>query len=248
MMKTMVALWAMVFSLMGDEVYATFDVVAAREANLNLSVQGVVKRLEADVGSRVRRGDVLLEIDNDDLAASVELARESLCKAQIEEEFARQTYERYLKVESVIEADLMDQQTLAYRKAAAAVSEAKASLRYQEALLEKTRLRAPFSGVIASRTIELGDSVGGAEGVFRLISFPDVKLMVTFDEKYLSQVKKGARVRYRVDGSRAEAVGTVAKIYPSVDPKNRKATAEVRASNIAPGVFGEAYIIIGNGQ
>jgi RND family efflux transporter MFP subunit len=242
MIKTLLASIMLSLTLNADEVYATFDVVAHKEANLNLSSQGIVKRLNADVGSRVKKGDVLLEIDNDDLSAGVDLARESLKKAKIEEQFARQTYDRYRQVESVIEADLMDQHTLAYQKASASAAEAKASLRYKETLLEKTRLRAPFSGIIAERGIELGDSTGGGAPLFRLISAPEVKLILQFDEKYLRQVKRGAKVRYRVDGSATEKFGTVSKVYPSVNPKNRKATAEVLTANIAPGLFGEAYI------
>lgn len=230
-------------SLMGEEIYATFDVVARREANLNLATQGIVKALNTDVGHFVKKGSVLLEIDNDDVIASIDLARERVKKAKIEEQFAKQTYDRYKQVQSVIEAELMDQHTLAYQKASAASSEAKASLRYQETLLEKTRLRAPFSGVIAGRSVELGDSVVGSISLFKLIS-SDVKLVLNFDEKYLHYVKIGSKVRYRIDGQSGDKIGTISKIYPAVNVKNRKATAEVLTSNLAPGLFGEAYIVV----
>ena len=67
--------------------------------------------------------------------------------------------------------------------------------------------------------------------------------MLTFDEKYLHHVKAGNKVRYRVDGQKGEKTGVISKIYPSVNPKNRKATAEVLSSHLAPGLFGEAYIV-----
>lgn len=242
MIKILFISFVLSIALMGEEIYATFDVVARKEANLNLTAHGIVKRLNADVGSHVQKGSLLLEIDNEDVVANIDLAKERLKKAKIEEQFARQTYERYRKVESVIEAELMDQHTLAYQKAAAASSEAKASLRYQETLLEKTRLRAPFSGTIASRNIELGDSVVGSSSLFRLISTPEVKLVLNFDEKYLRMITAGSKVRYRIDGQNGEKTGVISKIYPSVNAKNRKATAEVLATNIAPGLFGEAYI------
>jgi RND family efflux transporter MFP subunit len=244
MIKIVLVSLALSLSLLGEEIYATFDVVARKEANLNLTAQGIVKRLNVDVGTHVKKGSLLLEIDNDDLIAGIDLAREKLKKAKIEEQFAHQTYERYRKVESVIEAELMDHHTLAYQKAVAVSSEAKASLRYQETLLEKTRLRAPFSGVIASRNIELGDSVVGSSALFRLISSPEVKLILNFDEKYLRSVKVGSKVRYRVDAQSSEKMGSISKIYPSVNAKNRKATAEVLTSHLAPGLFGEAYIIV----
>lgn len=242
-MKLLLSFLFLITSLLGEDIYATFDVVAAKEANLALTTSGVVKTLRADVGSHVKKGNILLEIDNDNLTAGVDLAKESLKKAQIEEQFARQTYDRYKKVESVIDAELMDQNTLLYQKSSAALGEAKAQLRYQSTLVEKTRLRAPFSGVISERNIELGDGVaGGSMPLFKLISSPDVKLLVRFDEKYLSRVKKGAAVRYRVDGENQWRNGRITKLHPTIDPKTRKATAEVLTSKIAPGLFGEAYI------
>lgn len=242
-MKSVLLVFLFITSLAGEEIYATFNVVAAKEANLALTASGVVKSLRADVGSRVQKGDILLEIDNDDLLAGVNLAKESLNKAQIEEQFAKQTYERYKKVESVIDAELMDHHTLNYQKASAALGEAKAQLRYKNTLVEKTSLRAPFSGVISERNVQLGDGVGGGSfPLFKLISSGEVKLLVQFDEKYLPGVKKGSAVRYRVDGENQWRKGVISKLYPTVDPKNRKATAEVIASNIAPGLFGEAYI------
>lgn len=246
MIKLLFALLTLHLYVSGAEVYATFDVVPIREASLTLNTPGIVKTLKADVGQHVSRGTLLLETDNDDLLASIDLARATLKKAQVEEEFAQQSYNRYRQVETVIDAHLMDQQTLAYRKAAAAAAEAKATLRYQESLLEKSRLRAPFSGVISERNVQLGDGVGGGIPLFRLISSPEVKLLLRFDEKYLHQIKKGASVRYRVDGMNSYRSGTIAKLYPSVDPKSRKATAEIHTSNIASGLFGEAYIKVGN--
>ena len=243
-MKYLLSFFFLITSLIGEDIYATFDVVSLKEANLALTASGIVKTLQVDVGSHVKKGDILLEIDNDNLIAGVDLAKESLKKATIEEQFARQTYERYKKVESVIDAQLMDQNTLLYQKSSAALGEAKAQLRYQSTLVEKTRLRAPFSGVISQRNVQLGDGVGGGTmPLLKLISDGTVKLIVQFDEKYLSRVKKGSAIRYRVDGESQWRNATISKLYPTINPKNRKATAEVLASKIAPGLFGEAYIL-----
>jgi len=143
----------------------------------------------------------------------------------------------------VIDAELMDQNTLTYQKASAALGEAKAQVRYQNTLLEKTRLRAPFSGIISERNIELGDGVGGNTlPLFKLISDGAVKLILQFDEKYLGKVKNGSLIRYRLDGENQWKSASISKIHPTINPKTRKATAEVLTSKIAPGLFGEAYI------
>jgi RND family efflux transporter MFP subunit len=246
-MKYFLSLILLFGSLLGEEIYATFDVVALKEANLALTTSGVVKTINVDVGSHVKKGEILLEIDNDNLIAGVDLAKESLKKAHIEEQFARQTFERYKKVENVIDAQLMDQNTLVFQKSTAALGEAKAQLRYQSTLVEKTRLRAPFSGVISHRNIELGDGVGGGSmPLFKLISNGTVKLLVQFDEKYLTKVRKGSAVRYRVDGENQWHNAVISKLHPTVNPKTRKATAEILVGKIAPGLFGEAFILVEN--
>jgi RND family efflux transporter MFP subunit len=241
MKKIMMMMVFSVASLLSGEVYATFDVVAKQEANLAMGMSGVVKAIYVDVGSHVKRGELLAQLDNEDLKASVELAKEGLNRASIEEKFARIAYERYVKVQNVVDATVMDQNALNHQRSLSVLNEAKAQLHYKKSLLGKTLLRAPFSGVITSRSVEVGEGVG-AGSLFRLASAPSGKLIVKFDEKYLSSISKGAIVRYRIDGESAYKTGKISKVYPSVDPKTRKATAEVVVSHIASGLFGEAYV------
>ena len=244
-MKPLIPLMLLaVVSLFAEEVYTTFDVEAQRRSDLTLTSTGVIQTLGADVGDRVKKGDVLLSLENRDLELSVELARAELERSRIEHRFAKQTYERYSKVRDVIDDDLYEQYLLGYEKSVAALNAAKASLAYKQALLEKSILRAPYDGVIAQRHKEIGDGVSGAriEPVFTLIDTSKVKLILSFDEKYWQKVKAGSKVTYRVDGSDERYSGTIAKVYPTVDSKSRKATAELYAEGLRPGLFGEGMI------
>jgi RND family efflux transporter MFP subunit len=244
-MKTLIRLILLAAVMLhAEEVYTTFDVEAERRSDLTLTSTGVVMELRADVGDRVKKGEILLSLDNRDLALAVELARSDVELAAINHRFAKQTYERYQKVRDVIDDDLYEQYLLAYEKSVASLNAAKASLAYKQALYEKSILRAPYDGVIAERHKELGDGISGAriEPVFTLIGTKRVKLLLSFDEKYWRKVKAGSRVTYRVDGSDETYVGTIAKVYPTVNPKTRKASAELYAEGIRPGLFGEGTI------
>ena len=231
-------------ALHAESVYTTFDVEALQRSDLTLTSTGVIETLNVDVGDRVKKGEVLLHLDNRDLQLSVELARAELKRAEIEHRFAKQTFERYDKVRDVIDDDLYERYLQAFEQSGAALSAAKASLAYREALLAKSILRAPFDGVVAERHKDVGDGVSGAmlEPILTLIGAPKVKLLLRFDEKYWLRVKAGDRVTYRVDGSDATYSGTVAKIHPTVDPKSRKATAELYTEGLMPGLFGEGTI------
>jgi membrane fusion protein (multidrug efflux system) len=230
--------------LHAEEVYTTFDVEAERRSDLTLTSTGVIREIRADVGDRVKKGEVLLSLDNRDLELAVELARSDVELAEINHRFAKQTYERYRKVRDVIDDDLYEQYLLGYEKSVASLRSARAKLAYNEALLEKSILRAPYDGVIAQRHKELGDGVSGAriEPVFTLIGAKRVKLLLSYDEKYWQKVKAGSRVTYRVDGSDETYTGTIAKVHPTVNPRTRKAVAELYAEGIRPGLFGEGMI------
>lgn len=243
-MKSLFIVIVAALCLHAEEVYTTFDVEADRRSDLTLTTTGVIETMDVDVGDRVKREQVLVRLDNHDLELAVELAASDLELAQINHRFAKQTYERYQKVRDVIDDDLFEQYLLSYEKSVASLDSAKASLAYKKALLAKSILRAPYDGVIAKRHKEIGDGISGAmlEPVLTLIGTDRVKLVLSFDEKYWQRVKPGCRVTYRVDGSDAAYSGTIAKVYPTVDAKNRKAFAELYAEGLMPGLFGEGRI------
>jgi len=227
-----------------EEVYATFDVEALRHSELTLTATGVIETVHADVGDRVARGDILLNLENRDLELAVTLARADLERARVEHRFSQNSFERYQKVRDIIDDDEFERYQLASEKSAASLKAAEANLAYKEALLEKSILRAPYDGVISRRHKEAGDGVSGAriEPLLNLIDTSKVKLVVQFDEKYWRRVRPGSTFSYRVDGSGERYSGTIAKVYPTVDPQSRKATAELFAEGLLPGLFGEGTI------
>ena len=76
-----------------------------------------------------------------------------------------------------------------------------------------------------------------------IFSYPDVKLKLSFDEKFKDRVKIGSEFVYKLDGQSEERHGKISLIYPTIDTKNGKIYAEVRARNLTPGLFGEGYIV-----
>ena len=244
MMKKMMILGLLATAGLAEEVYATFNVQADKEADLVLSTNGLVKKIYVDVGDRVKTGEVLLELDNDDLRTSMLLAQKQIELAEVNLRFAQKAYERFEKVQDVVDEELFDQYVSNYERAKIELANAKANLSYKKALYEKTRLKAPFSGVIASKEIELGDGVSSAkmETLFTLITPKTQKLMVTVDEKYWLKLKVGQPFEYVVSGSAQKYEGKIAKIYPAIDDKKRSVTVEVPASALKTGLFGHGTI------
>jgi len=227
-----------------EEIYATFNVKADREADLVLSSSGLVQKIYVDVGDSVKKGEVLLELDNDDLQTSLVLAQKQIDLAELNLRFAKKAYERFVQVKDVVDEELFDQYASSYERAKIQLADANANLAYKRALFEKTRLKAPFSGVIASREIELGDGVSSAkmETLFTLITPQKQKLIVSVDEKYWQKLKVGQAFSYVVGGSDQKHSGKISKIYPSIDDKKRSVTVEVPATALKVGLFGHGTI------
>jgi RND family efflux transporter MFP subunit len=231
-MKKMLVLLVAVLHLNAEEIYATFDVNAEQSASLAFSSSGIVGQMNVDIGSIVKKDDLLAELLNDDIEAMVEVSKVALNYAKVD-------YERQKKVQQHINESLFD--TYAYK-----YDNAKVQLKYQETLLDKTYLRAPFDGMITAKRIEIGDVVSGQmiTEVYDIQSLKERKLILKFDEKYHEKVKVGDPFKYKVDGDDRVYEGTIYKIYPTIDVKSRKMSAEVKAENFPVGLFGDGYITV----
>jgi len=78
-----------------------------------------------------------------------------------------------------------------------------------------------------------------------IVNLDEVKLLLAFDEKYWKKVKQDTVFNYRVDGDERVHTAKVSKLYPTADSKTRKINAEVAAKKMAPGLFGDGYLVVG---
>nr|WP_314181223.1 efflux RND transporter periplasmic adaptor subunit [uncultured Campylobacter sp.] len=227
-----------------DRIYASFDVAPAKDAQLALKAVGIVKSVNVEVGSAVKRGDVLLELENESEKLAVKLAQNDLESAQTAKAHAKSVLDKFKLVQSVSSKQAFENAEFDFKNAALAQNRAHLALNLAQKRLEDTRLLAPFDGTISGKSIEVGEGVGGvAQKLMSIFSYPDVKLKLSFDEKFEDRVKIGSEFIYKLDGENEERRGEISLIYPTIDTKNGKIYAEVQARNLTPGLFGEGYIV-----
>jgi RND family efflux transporter MFP subunit len=230
--KIVLTLLTLVSLIHAENIYATFDVVAAKSANLAFTASGIVKKVDVDIGSIVSKGQTLASLDNDDIKAL-------LNKTQIALKFASRELKRQEKIKKLIDASKYDKVLSNYENA-------KASVAYQQALYEKIILKAPFDGIIYDKAIEVGDAVSGMmlKTVFKIQSLHKRKLILKFDQKYHDVVKVGQTFKYKVDGDNKTYTGVISKVYPYANFDNRKIKAEVKAKDFTVGLFGDGVILV----
>ncbi|MDQ7043426.1 MAG: efflux RND transporter periplasmic adaptor subunit [Sulfurimonas sp.] len=217
-------------TLNAEGIYATFTVEPLKEAKLAFIASGIVARVDVSIGDSVKKNEILASLENEDIKAMLEVSKTAL-------KYAKKDYERQLKIKELIDEARFDGVANRYESA-------KNQLAYQQALYNKTFLKAPFDGVIYAKDIERGDAVSGMmlKTVFKIQSKTQRKLLVEFDQKNRADVKIGDTFTYSIDGDAQTYTGTISKIYPRANAKSRKIRAEVLTKNFIPGLFGDGYI------
>lgn len=156
-MKHLLCALLFVAGLGAKEVYAIFNVKALQDANLTLDSAGIVDAIYVDVGNKVKKGEVLLTLYNRDKKSQVDSIIQQY-------DFMRKQYERYSKIGRSIDKNTLDKYYSDYKKL-------EYDRNYSQAVVDKTILKAPFDGVIASKNIELGDGMSANSTIlFRLVS------------------------------------------------------------------------------
>jgi RND family efflux transporter MFP subunit len=227
-------------SLMAQDVYATFNVEANKEATITVDARGLVEEIYVKVGQKVKKYDKLLKLDNLDLIKSKAISQAELDALKVELKYAKKSLERFKKLKDVVDNEQYDQVAYKVELLQAKYAASVAGLNYKQTMINKTYLRAPFNGVVTDKYIQVGEMAGNK--CFTVMDTSRVKLLLSFDEKYWAKVKKGSKFVYRVDGLDNQMSGTISKVYPSADHKSRTITAEVITTGLLPGLFGDGFI------
>jgi RND family efflux transporter MFP subunit len=217
--------------------YITLPVVVNpyREASLGLVQGGKVTRLHADKGDRVTQGKVLLETDTDMLQTSLRTATANL--EYQKNEFARN--QKLFESGSITEA-IMDASKLALAQAQSAYDAVKKQI-------EDATLKAPFTGTITERTVEIGDILGPGNSAFRLIEVDRLKVQAGIPERYIGDFHQGNTVTILFDAFPGrEFQGKINYIAPEASTTVRTFITEIVVNNpggvIRAGIMGNARI------
>lgn len=226
--------------LQAQNVYAIFNVVPTQDANLTLDSSGTIAEITVDVGSEVSEGMELLKLANKDKEANVKMQEAQSQAMQQQYLFAQKQYQRYKQTKNAVDRNTLDKYYFDYKNLQSSYLQSQHNVEYQQEVLNKTILKAPFDGIIASKEVEVGDGVSANNTIlFRLIS-KETKIILEFDIKYASNVKVGDDFEFTLGNDKK--VVKLSKVYPTADEKTRKVKAEAIVEGLIPGTFGDGYI------
>ena len=211
-------------------------VLPFKEVNLGMTNGGRITTIHIDKGQKVRKGQLLLETDDTILKALYELSKASLDYQK--NEFVRS--EKLFKNGSITEA--------AYDGARLASAQAQSSFDMAKKNYEEATLKAPLSGIVTMRNVEVGDILGPGTPAFRIIEMSKVKVQAGIPEKYIVDFTKGNKAKITFDAiPEHEFEGIINYIAPEASPQVRTFLAEMIVDNgddlIRAGEMGNAQIL-----
>lgn len=218
-----------VLETLSNSVFTTGTVLANEEVELRSEVSGKIVRILFKEGSFVSKGDLLIKINDADLQAQLRRA-ESKVKLSQEKE-ARQ---RQLR-----DGNLISQEE--YDNTVGELNVNLADFDLIKAQIDKTEIRAPFSGIVGLRSVSEGSYVTTSTVMARLQNFNSIKVDFSIPERYSASVKTGDELEFKISGSSNQFKAKVYAIEPKIDPGTR--TLQIRAicsssyKELIPGAF-----------
>jgi len=208
-----------------DAILVFSGTVEVTEVNVGFKTPGVVEKLQAEEGQRVRKGDRLAVLDNAELRNVVEQNRASVRLAEAELEKAQKDFGRYqaLAQEGAVTTQQLDSAKRAYDVARSQVDQSGAALRAAEVRLGDTVLDSPLAGVVLARNVEPGETVAAGVAVYTLGDLDDPWVKVYVNETKLGLVKLGQKAQVFADTFPGKAYeGSVTSIASEAEftPKN----------------------------
>ena len=201
------------------------------EMNISPSLTGIIEKIYVEVGDRVRKGDTLVRMDQNQLNTT------RLAYANLQIEMNR--------VEMLLESEAISQQT--YDQTKLSFDQTAESLRFLE---ENTFVLAQYDGVISAKSYEDGELYAGAQPILRLTQINELKAYVNVPETYFPLVKKGMKVNVYSDIYPDKVFPAVIEIvYPTIDPASHTFTLKLRIPNsselIRPGMYVSTVLDLG---
>jgi membrane fusion protein (multidrug efflux system) len=213
-------------------------VAAVRGVTVSADLPGIVERIAFESGRAVRDGEVLAVLDTRQEQAQ-------LAAAEAQRDLARLNFERIQELldEKIVSRAEFDRATAETRQSDARVGEIRAAI-------ERKTIRAPFSGILGLRQVNLGQYLSGGDPLVTLQSLNPIHVNFGVPQQTAGQIRVGREVRIVTEDSpAAELIGRVTALDSIVDETTRNIQVQATLANgegrLRPGMFVQTAIVLG---
>ena len=212
-------------------------VAAVRGVTVSADLSGLVDKIHFESGQAVRQGDVLVELDTRQERAQLAAAEAQLDLTRLNLERARG-----LNAEGVTARADFDQAEASEKQAQARVGEIKATI-------ARKTIRAPFSGILGIRQINLGQYLTDGAPIVPLQALNPIYVNFSVPQQQVGNLKSGAAVQVKAEGAGTTADGRVTAVDSVVDSATRNLQVQATFANpdgkLRPGMFVQTSLSLG---
>ena len=219
-----------------NKLTVTGSVLPNESLELKSEISGKITSIKFKEGNKVTKGELLLQINDDEIAAQLEKQRYNR-KLNQDNEFRQR---------KLVEKDAISQEE--YDNALNRLNTTAADIRLLEAQLAKTRIKAPFDGVIGLRYVSEGAYLSPSAIIATLYNISPAKIEFAIPGRYSTQVAQGKKIFFTIENDLTIHEGEVYAIEPRIDPATRTLKIRALADNekgiLLPGQFVKVELVL----
>jgi membrane fusion protein (multidrug efflux system) len=224
-----------------DTLQAIGSVAAVQGVTVAADLPGLVDRIAIDSGRMVREGEVLVQLD-----ARQERAQLTAALAQLELDRLNLERARGLADEGIVSRADYDRASAEHKQAEARVGEIRAAI-------ERKTIRAPFTGMLGIRQVNLGQYLAGGDPVVPLQSLDPIFVNFTVPQQEVGRLSVGGEVRVALESMKDRPfTGRITAVNSVVDEATRNVQVQATFANpqgkLRPGMFVETKVMLGGSQ
>jgi RND family efflux transporter MFP subunit len=235
-----------------EEVVLPGNTQAFTDSPIYARTTGYLKKWYVDIGTQVKAGELLAEIDAPELDHQLQQARADLETARANLTLSQSTAERWqflLKTQSVSRQET-DEKTGDLNAKKAMVEASSSAVRRLEDLQSYEKVTAPFDGVITARNTDVGALIGAGSNtpgkeLFHLAATHQLRVFVNVPEVYDRAARNGARATLQLsEFPGRNFTGTLVRNANAIDPVSRTLLVEVEVDNAGGELLPGAYVLV----
>jgi len=215
---------------------STATLEADEEATVVAKVRGIVEELHVEEGDIVQAGDLLAQLEDEQLALEAERAKATMDRLKNELNRKEELFNKNL-----VSAQEFENAKYEYHAQKSAYELAQLQVKYSQ-------IKAPINGVISDRMIKVGNMINSDQEVFHITDFDTLLAVLNVPEHEMNKLQKGQPALIQVDAVAGKTFeGQVLRVSPTVNPETGtfKVTVSVKdeSRQLKPGMFGRVRIV-----
>ncbi|HCD50978.1 MAG TPA: efflux transporter periplasmic adaptor subunit [Balneolaceae bacterium] len=219
-----------------NNIFTTGTLLANEDVELSSESSGIVRDIYLTEGAEVKKGDLLIKINDSDLQAQLNRAKFRLNLAEDREGRQKQLLEKGGISQEEYDATLNEVNVL------------RAEVALIEAQIDKTEIRAPFSGRLGLKYVSDGSYISPNSRITTLQDIDPIKIDFSVPERYAAQVEVGTKVSFHVQGIEETMIAEVYAKEPSINTETRTLQVRARSENtdgkLLPGAFADLELTL----